>query len=103
MATPEKGPNDSEKKQLNINSKVFVPESSSDQLKSNESKTTIPDDFSHSASKVIESMDYNNRLKDSKLNNKELKEVIVKDLTTLIDKLLIEGCLKEKMAIDDKE
>ena len=96
----EKSTCESEKKQMNVNCKLFVPETNLEKPKTNDAS---PEDFSENVEKVI-SKRVGLKGPDSeatKMSSKELKVVIVKDLTILIDRLLEDGKLCEKMTLDD--
>ena len=90
-----------EKKQMNVNCKLFVPETNIE--KQNEADERTPEDFTENVDRVI-SKRVGTKGPDSKLTrigSKELKVVMVKDLTLLIDRLLEDGSLCEKMALDE--
>ena len=42
-------------------------------------------------------------MKVTERNSKESKAILIKDLTLLIDRLLVDGSLTEKMTLDEKD
>ena len=86
---------------MNVNSKLFVPEANVEKQKQLE--TTTPNDLTENADRVVSKrVDHTEPASETtKISPKELKVVIVKDLTLLIDRLLKDGSLCEKMALED--
>ena len=85
---------------MNVNSELFVPatELKPQVEKENEANKLTPDDFTEHADEVISKKV---GVKVPKRSSKEQKAMVVKDLTSLIDRLLEDGTLCEKMTLDD--